>query len=115
MEAVLRNCRTHNIAISKKKLEVGRKIDFAGFTVSDEGLLPGDKKIAAIAEFPKPTNLTQLRSFLGLANQLGGFINNMAVLTEPLRGLLKKGVSLHGQPIMTKLSFICELNFRPHS
>ena len=71
----------------------GTKVEFAGFTVSDKGLLPDDKKIAAIAEFPKPTNLTQLRSFLGLANQLGGFINNMAVLTEPLRGLLKKGVS----------------------
>ena len=93
MRRVLDNCSKLNIAISKRKLTFGRSIDFAGFTVSADGVLPDKAKVAAIADFPVPTSVTELRSFLGLANQLGGFIENLAILSEPLRGLLKKGVA----------------------
>ena len=90
---VLTNCRRFNVAISLKKLEVGTNINFAGFSLSPAGLLPDSDKIKALSDFPMPSNLTNLRSFLGLANQLGGFIENLASKTAPLRGLLKKGVS----------------------
>ena len=55
--------------------------------------MPDKAKVEAIRKFMKPNNLTELRGFLGLANQLGGFIDNIACLTEPLRGLLKKGIA----------------------
>jgi hypothetical protein len=46
----------------------------------------------AIAKFPVPTDLTTLRGFLGLVNQLGHFLPNLAHLTVDLRQLLKKDV-----------------------
>ena len=90
---VLDNCRTAKITISKKKLTIGENIDFAGFSISQEGITPDKEKVKSLTEFPPPTNITELRSFLGLANQLGGFIENLAAETEPLRHLLKKGVA----------------------
>ena len=48
-----------------------------------------DQKTAAIQQFPVPTNRTDLRSFMGLINQCGEFIPNLAAATAPLRGLLK--------------------------
>jgi hypothetical protein len=39
-----------------------------------------DKKIKAITTFPEPKSLTQLRSFLGLANFYRGFIPNFLKL-----------------------------------
>lgn len=50
------------------------------------------KKIAAIQNTPIPQDVTQLHSFLGLANYCARFIRNFASLTAPLRDLTKKGV-----------------------
>ena len=79
------------MSIHKGKLIIGESIDFAGFTLNQQGVLPEKQKVDAIRNFPPPTSVTEVRSFLGLANQLGGFIENMAALSEPLRGLLRKG------------------------
>ena len=37
-----------------------------------------------------PTNVSELRRFLGMANQLGKFFPNLAQLSQPLRELLGK-------------------------
>ena len=47
------------------------------------------KKIQSIKNFPIPKNLTELRSFLGLVNQLGSFTHEISALTSPFRELLK--------------------------
>jgi hypothetical protein len=75
--------------LSLDKLEVGSEVSFAGFVVSSTGMRPDPNKLAAIASFPSPTNITGLRSFLGLANQLASFLPDFAHATVKLRGLLK--------------------------
>ena len=90
---VLQRCRKHGITISKKKMQIGQQVKFAGYLVSQHGVQPDPEKIKAISEFPAPTDLTSLRSFLGLANQLGQFVPDMAHMTEPLRTLMKKDVA----------------------
>jgi hypothetical protein len=87
---VLERARKHNITISVSKLEVGSSITFAGFVISDKGIKPDPAKVAAIASFPAPTNITDLRSFVGLTNQLGFFIPDLAQASVALRQLLKK-------------------------
>ena len=47
-------------------------------------------KVAAIKNFPAPTNLTDLRSFMGLANQFSDFSPDMKHAMVPLKGLLSK-------------------------
>ena len=90
---ILERCRDLNITISLKKLELGKEIRFAGHIVSNSGIRPDDSKNKAIAEFPTPTNVLQLQSFLGLANQLASFIPDLAHMTANLRPLLKKGIA----------------------
>ena len=45
-------------------------------------------KVEAISEMKAPTDIFQLRTFLGVVNQVGGYVENLANLTQPLRSLL---------------------------
>lgn len=90
LTVVLERCRTAGIKLSRKKLQCGQSIKFAGFIISSTGVRPDPAKVAAIRKFPTPTSITELRSFLGLANQLGGFIPDLAHGTFLMRELLKK-------------------------
>lgn len=91
--AVLDRCRQHGITLSKKKLAIGSQVSFAGYTIGSTGITPDPSKVAAIRDFPAPTDLTELRSFLGMANQLAHFVPDLAHATTPLRLLLKKNVA----------------------
>ena len=88
---ILNRCKEHNITISRKKLELGTELGFAGHIVSHNGIRPDDDKYRAIKEFPTPKNIKDLRSFLGLANQLAAFVPDLAHMSAGLRPLLKKG------------------------
>ena len=93
LREVLSRCREAGIKISRTKLAAGREILFAGFIISDKGIKPNPEKVAAIANFPVPRDVSELRSFLGLANQLGHFVPDVSQITVLLRGLLKKDVA----------------------
>ena len=90
LNVVLERCRAAGIKLSKKKLAMGQSIKFAGFVVSATGVKPDPDKVAAIAKFPAPRNITEVRSFLGLVNQLGAFIPDLSAMTPTIRSLLKK-------------------------
>jgi hypothetical protein len=83
-------CRKGNLTLAKSKLAIGQKIGFAGYVVSAKGVKPDPKKLEGISNFPVPTDVSSLRSFLGLAQQLGFFVPDFAHMTEELRQLLKK-------------------------
>ena len=86
---VLDRCRKYRISMSPEKFVFGvRKIDFVGHTLSGDGVTVNASKLKAISEFPVPKDLTDLRSFMGLANQLGGFHPRLTEVLTPLRPLL---------------------------
>ena len=89
---ILTRCRKIGLTISKRKLKISTEVSFAGFVISSEGIKPDPEKVRAIKEFPSPQDITDLRSFLGLANQLGQFVPDLAMATTRMRGLLKKHV-----------------------
>lgn len=66
-----------------------KKIEFFGHTFSEHGISPDPSKIEAIQILPVPGNVKKLRSFLGMVNYCGRFVNNISSYTEPLRRLLK--------------------------
>ena len=57
--------------------------------MSDKGTRPDPDKVAAISQFPIPKDLTNLRSFLGLANQFLDFSPDLRHSMEPMKGLKK--------------------------
>ena len=90
VEAVLQRCQEHGITLSRKKLEVGPSITFAGFDLSARGVTPTASRTSAIADFPRPRTVRDVRSFLGLGQQLAHFVPDWTVASEPLRELIKK-------------------------
>ena len=42
---------------------------FAGHVITDQGTKPDLDTVAPIKDYPEPDNLTDLQSFMGLANQ----------------------------------------------
>ena len=90
LKNVLDKCHVAGITLSKHKFEIGQLIGFAGYCLLLDGIRPNKRKLKGISEFPIPTDLSKLRSFFGLANQLANFIPNLASLTDPLRMLLHK-------------------------
>ncbi|KFD67383.1 hypothetical protein M514_20419, partial [Trichuris suis] len=61
---------------------------FLGFQLSPTGIRPLQEKVDVIQRFPPPTNMKQLRRFLGCINFYRRFIPNAATLLAPLERLL---------------------------
>ena len=70
-----------------------KTLSFAGCVVSDRGVRPDPSRIAALKNFPVPTDQTSVRSFLGLCNQLAFFVPDFQHHTVALRQLTGKGKS----------------------
>ena len=51
---------------------------------------PTEKKIQAIKDAPRPTNVTELRAFLGMINYYGKFMPKLSTQLSPLYKLLCK-------------------------
>ncbi len=86
LHAVLEKMQKAGITLNVKKCELSkRKVHFLGHIIS-----PDPAKTAAIRNMTEPSNVSELRSFLGMVNQLGRFIPQLADKDKALRGLLSK-------------------------
>ena len=65
-------------------------VDFAGFTITMDSVLPSPKYSDAILNFPVPSNIHDIRSWFGLVNQVS-YAFSMAERMLPFRALLKAG------------------------
>ena len=70
---------------------------FLGHEASGAGVRPDPRKVTAIQKAREPADVSQLRSFLGLASYYRRFIRGFASISVPLNGLLKKGVTWEWQ------------------
>ncbi|CAG9134488.1 unnamed protein product [Plutella xylostella] len=85
--------RKFNLKLQPDKCEfLRREVAYLGHIITDKGVSPNPEKVKAVTEFPKPTNVKQIKSFLGLVGYYRRFIENFSKLTKPLTALLKKDV-----------------------
>lgn len=91
LRAVLERLRTMGFTVKLSKCSFLKpSVKYLGFIIDKHGLHPDPKKLDAIHNAPRPENVTQLKSFLGLLNYYGKFIPNLSMLLNPLHALLKK-------------------------
>ena len=79
------------VTLNEEKCEFGKEsIRFAGHIISGEGVQSDPEKTEAIRQMDAPKNVSEVRRFLGMVNQLGKFIPHLAEKTKGLRELLIK-------------------------
>jgi hypothetical protein len=88
LEATLQALQRSGLTVNKNKCELNKdKITFFGVVFSKDGISPDPKKVQAVKDAVPPTNVSELRSFLGMTNYSSRFIPHYASITEPLRCL----------------------------
>ena len=66
------------------------EVDFLGYLVNTEGIKVDPIKVKAIQEWPIPTNVREVQSFLGMVNFNRKFIKDFSKIAIPLSALTKK-------------------------
>ena len=85
----LDTCAANGITLSPPKFKFAMDtVEFAGFTVTPNEVRPSDKFTAAIRQFPTPRNITDVRAWFGLVNQVS-YTFAMTKTMLPFRDLLR--------------------------
>ena len=91
LEKVLQRLQDSAIRLAAEKCKFGQEqVEYLGHLVDATGIHPTRNKVLAINQGPIPTNITQLRAFVGLINYYGKFIPQAAARMGPLYKLLEK-------------------------
>jgi hypothetical protein len=90
---VLAALREHNLFAKLSKCAFAlSEMEFLGHLVSSDGIKVDPAKISAVTDWPQPTNSSDVRAFLGLANYYRDFVPDFSQLAAPLTDLLSSKV-----------------------
>jgi len=92
LKEIFERLRQFELKIEPDKCEfLKTELNYLGHVMTSEGVKPDPQKVEAFCEFPTPKNITDLKSFLGLAGYYRKFIPQFSKIAKPLNELLKKG------------------------
>ncbi|XP_055699110.1 uncharacterized protein K02A2.6-like [Phlebotomus papatasi] len=92
--AVFERFHTNNLRVKLEKCKFFMKeVRFLGIVIDASGQRPDPDKSHAIACMPPPTNVAELRSFLGALTFYSRFVRHMSEIRQPLDSLLRKDVA----------------------
>jgi hypothetical protein len=91
LKKVLDILREKKLFAKLKKCEFWlEKVSFLGHVISGDGIEVDPSKIEAVVKWERPTNVHEIRSFLGLAGYYRRFVEGFSALSRPLTALTKK-------------------------
>lgn len=91
VDALFGRAAAHKIALNTEKVVFAESsLVFGSYVVDSTGFRPDSELTQAILELPTAKNITDLRAFFGLCQQVGDFSNQIAAALSPLSLLLKK-------------------------
>ena len=67
-------------------------MSFSGHVVSKDGVMVDPSKIEAVKSWVRPTNVTEVRSFIGLASYYRRFVKGFSSVATQLTNLTKQSV-----------------------
>ena len=90
LEEVLGRLQAHGLRANKTKCELFKeKITFCRHDIDSHGLHKSPEKVEAVLKAPRPSNVAELRSFLGLVNYYNRFLPNLSTVVHSLNQLLE--------------------------
>ena len=93
IQQVLNRIRSAGLTVKKSKcVFANAEVEFLGHKVGLGKVEPRYKTVQALIEFPRPSDVKQVRSFLGLAGYYRRFLPHFADISTSLTNLLRKGV-----------------------
>jgi hypothetical protein len=91
LDEVFKRFREANLKLHPEKCQFAvPEVKYLGHILSDKGVHVDQSKVTAVRDYPRPTNLKQLRGFLGLSGYYRRFIKDYAKTAHPMHQLLKK-------------------------
>ena len=105
----LMTCANNGIVINREKFQFcSESVDFAGLSITNEGVQPSQKMMSAIESFPPPSDITTARAFFGLVNQVNWAYANSQDMS-PFRDLVKPGTPFVWNNTLKQLFESCKV------
>ena len=99
MKAVFDRFCEANLTLKPKKCVFAKsEVKYLGHILSGEGVTVDPKTVEAVSQFPVPTTVKELQSFLGLATYYCRFCRSFADVAAPLTKLLRKDTPFVWRP-----------------
>ncbi|KAE8667313.1 Kinesin-3 [Hibiscus syriacus] len=93
LRIVLQTLRENNLYAKLSKCEFWlSEVTFLGHIISADGIRVDPSKVEAILNWKQPRNVSEIRSFLGLAGYYRHFVEGFSLIAAPLTKLLRKDV-----------------------
>ena len=90
LRRVLERLEGAGLKLNPKKCSLfQRRVHYLGHVVSKDGVATDPAKIEAVVQWPKPSNVSEVRSFLGLCSYYRRFVSGFADLASPLHALIR--------------------------
>ncbi|MGL5708055.1 MAG: RNase H-like domain-containing protein, partial [Aeromonas sp.] len=90
LDLVLKKIKDSGLILNESKCRFSQsELIILGYKISKNQLKPTEDRISNVQNFPVPTTIKELRSFLGLVSYCRTFVNNLAAKAKPLSDLLK--------------------------
>ena len=91
LKTVLTRFRDNNLRVKLAKcVFASPQVTYLGHCIIQQGVSPDPTKLTAVAEIPLPSNIKEVRTFLGLTGYYCRFIPNYATVAQPLTKLTSK-------------------------
>ncbi len=91
LQEVFNRLRKYKIKLNGKKCRFAvNEVKFIGHTITSQGIGPDTDKVRSMLEYPRPTNVKTLRSFIGLSVWFKRYIRSFSNICAPLNKLLRR-------------------------
>lgn len=100
LEQIFQRLKKYGLSINVAKSKFAEKeVEYLGYVVNKEGIRPIPDRVKAVIEFKKPSNVSELRRYLGIINFYHRFIENAAAILAPLNRYLVGAKKRDKRPI----------------